>query len=261
MHHLKVLAAALLLLIINFSSCENEPTEPSEQNGTIIVYVTDAPGDFDAVNITFSGISAHIDSEWVTIDLQQDSTVNLLDWTNGRAMILGQSEAPVGHYTQVRVKITAAEIMVDNTTYPLDVPSGAQSGLKFGLNFTLDAKATYELVLDFDVSKSIVTTGPKSDPKSYQLKPHIRVTSKALSGSISGIVTNPIDVPIAYAIHNSDTTTSSAVDTLTGFFLLPFLPEGSYTVSIEDTSGKTFTQDQVNVVAGKTNNLGNIVLP
>ena len=260
MQNLKILSIALLLFLINFSSCEKEPTQPSTEKGRIIVYLTDAPAGFDAVNITFSEISAHIDSEWVRIDLQKDSTVNLLDWTNGRSMILGQSEVPVGHYTQVRLKIKAAEIIVDNETFPLDVPSGAQSGLKFGLNFTIDPGVTYELVLDFDVNKSIVTTGPRWDPTGYKLKPHIRVISKAVSGAISGTVTNPEDMPVAYAIQNSDTTTSASVDTLNGFFMLSFLPEGSYTVSIQDTTGKVFNLDNVNVTAGTTNNLGDITL-
>lgn len=260
MQNIKMLAVIVLAFFISLANCEKEPTQPSTEKGRIIIYLTDAPAKFDAVNITFSEISAHIDSEWVRIDLQKDSTVNLLDWTNGRFIILGQSEVPVGHYTQVRLKIKAAEIIVDNETFPLDVPSGAQSGLKFGLYFTIEPGATYELVLDFDVNKSIVTTGPRWNPTGYKLKPHIRVISKAVSGSISGTVTNPQDMPIAYAIQNSDTTSSASVDTLSGFFILSFLPEGSYTISLEDTAGKKFNQDNVTVITGKTNDLGKITL-
>lgn len=260
MRSFTIVTLTLLMFLINFASCEKDATEPSPENGYIVVHLTDAPANFDAVNITFSEISAHIDSEWVTIHLKADSTVNLLDWTNGKSIILGQAEIPAGHYTQVRLKIKAAEIVVDNKTFPLDVPSGAQSGLKFGLNFTINPGSTYELVLDFDVNKSIVTTGPKKDPNGYKLKPHIRVISKAVSGSISGTVTNPNDMPSAYAIQNSDTTTSTSVDTLSGFFMLSFLPEGSYTVSIEDTTGKTFIRENVNVIVGTTNNIGDITL-
>lgn len=260
MKNLKFITTALLFFVISFSYCEKDPVEPSSENGYIIIHLTDAPADFDAVNITFSEISAHLDSEWVTIQLQADSTVNLLDWTHGRSMILGLGEVPAGFYTQVRVKIKAAEIVVDNETFPLDVPSGAQTGLKLGLNFTINPGSTYELVLDFDVNKSIVITGPKNNPNGYKLKPHIRVISKAVSGSIAGKVTNPEDVPIAYAIQYPDTITSTSVDTLSGFFLLSFLPEGSYTVSIEDTLNKTFDQDNVIVILGETHDLGDITL-
>jgi hypothetical protein len=260
MRYVTMLIFGLSLLMTTFSSCDKEPTEPSVENGYIIVHLTDAPADFDAVNITFSEISVHLDSEWVTIDIEPDATVNLLDWTNGRSMILGQDEVPAGHYTQVRLKIEAAEIVIDEETFPLDVPSGAQSGLKLGLHFTIEPGSTYELVLDFDVNRSIVTTGPKKDPKGYKLKPHIRVISKAVSGSISGTVTNPGDMPTAYAMQGTETTTSTTVDPLTGFFMLSFLPEGSYTVAIEDIAGKSFSQDDVNVIAGETNDLGDIPL-
>ncbi len=255
-----IFCSSLLMLITYISSCDNEPNEPSRENGYLIVHLTDAPAHFDAVYITFSEISAHIDSDWVTIQLKSDSTVNLLDWTNGKTTILAEDDVPAGHYTQVRLKINAAEVVVDNELFPMDVPSGAQSGLKFGLNFTVNPGSTYELGLDFDVSRSIVITGSQKDPKGYKLKPHIRVISKAIAGSISGTVTNPKDVPIAYAIQKSDTTTSTSVDTLSGSFMLYFLPEGSYSVSIADTTGKAFHQDNVSVIAGKDNNLGDIKL-
>jgi len=260
MRYVTILIFGLSLLLMTLSNCDKETTEPSMENGYIIVHLTDASTDFDAVNITFSEISAHLDSEWVTIDIEPDSTVNLLDWTNGKTMILGQDEVPAGHYTQVRLKIEAAEIVVDNQTFPLDVPSGAQTGLKLGLHFTISPGSTYELVLDFDVNKSIVTTGSKKNPKGYKLKPHIRVISKAVTGSISGTVTNPGDIPIAYVIQGSDTTTSTMVDTLSGLFMLSFLPEGSYTVAIEDTTGRFFTQDDVIVIAGENNNIGSVTL-
>jgi hypothetical protein len=143
------------------------------------------------VNITFSEISAHIDSDGVTINLKSDSTINLLDWTNGKPIILGQDEIPVGHYTQVRLKIKAAEIVVDNETFPINVPGESQSGRKFGLNFSITHGATYELVPDFNVNKFIFKTGTKNDPKGQKLKPQIRIVHKSVSGSISVTVTNP----------------------------------------------------------------------
>ena len=260
MRYLTTLIFGLSLFMAIFSSCDNEATEPSQESGYLIVHLTDAPAIFDAVNITFSEISAHIDSDWVTIKLKSDSTVNLLDWTNGRSMILGQDEIPAGHYTQVRLIIESAEIVIQNQTFPLVVPSGAQTGLKLGFHFTVDPGSAYELVLDFDVNKSIITTGPKKSPKGYKLKPHIRVISKAVSGSISGTVTNPGDVPTAYAILGADTTTATTVDTLSGYFMLSFLPEDSYAVAIEDTTGKSVVLNDVSVVVGQDNDIGTVTL-
>ena len=40
------------------------PTSSGMQIGTLRISLTDAPGDFEAVNITFSEISAHLDNRW-----------------------------------------------------------------------------------------------------------------------------------------------------------------------------------------------------
>lgn len=205
MRHLIVQLLGMTLLMVVFFGCDKKGTEPETQNGQLIVHLTDAPANFDAVNITFSEISVHLDSEWVNIALAHDSTVNLLDWSNGRSVIIGQSDVPSGHYSQVRLKIKSADIIVDNETFPLAVPSGAQTGLKLGFNFDVNPGATYELVLDFDADLSIVIIGSKKNPRGYKLKPHIRVISKALSGSISGVVTNPGDLPIACTGHHTHT--------------------------------------------------------
>lgn len=251
---------SLVAMLIFSYGCSNSPTESSGQKGAIMVHLTDAPAEYDAVNITFSEVSAHIDSDWVVIRLQTDSTVNLLNYTNGRSILLAHGEVPAGHYTQVRLKIKAAEIVVGGQTFPLDIPSGAQSGLKFGLHFVVNPGASYELTIDFDVNRSIVVTGPKNDPKSYKLKPYIRVVSKAITGSISGTVTNPADAPMAYAIQKVDTVTATAVDILSGYFLLGFLPAGDYTVVVEDTLGKKYRNDAIMVQEGVTSDVGKITL-
>ncbi|NIV11174.1 MAG: DUF4382 domain-containing protein, partial [Aliifodinibius sp.] len=54
--------------------------------------------------------------------------------------------------------------------------------------FTITEGSTYELVVDFDVNRSIVITGPPHNP-GYKLKPHLRVMPLAVSGSISGTIT------------------------------------------------------------------------
>jgi hypothetical protein len=88
----------------------------------------------------------------------------------------------------------------------------------------------------------------------------MRMVAIAIAGSISGIVTNPKDLPIAYAIQEGDTVTSSLVDTTSGYFMLGFLNEGSYMVSVVDTFDLEFNQDNVTVIAGDNNNLGEITL-
>jgi len=256
MRRIKWIIFSLMLSLALLLGCDNEPNKPSGDSGYMIVHLTDAPAFFDAVNITFSDISFHLDSVWVKIR-KKPITVNLLDWTDGKTMVLGEGEIPAGHYTQLRLLIESGEVVIQNQTYPLPIPSGV---LKFGPEFTVEPGSTYELVLDFDVNRSIVRMGSRKSPRGFMLKPHIRVIPRAISGSISGIVVNPEDVPVAYAIQGADTVNSASVDTGSGAFILPFLPEGSYTVAIKDTAGKAFSRSDVAVVAGQNSNLGTVTL-
>ena len=248
----------LIFLTLYFSGCEKDSTPVGESSGTgtLTVYLTDTPTivSFDSVNITFSQVSAHLDSEWITV--QGDTmTVNLLDLNNGNTITFGSADVPVGKYTQIRIKINSAYVVLDGQEHPLTVPSGAQTGLKLGPQFTVIEGSTYELVVDFDVSRSIV-----SSPQGYKLKPRLRVTPLAISGSIAGTVTNPDSLPTAFAIQNSDTLTTSFVNPVNGLFRLSFLTSGIYTVSIRDTVNKSATIDSVVVVSGLEKNLGNIEL-
>ncbi|MGD9900053.1 MAG: DUF4382 domain-containing protein [Calditrichaceae bacterium] len=247
------------LILAGLWSCNDETTGNSGDTGTLKIYLTDAPADFDAVNISFTQISAHIDSEWVHVRVDP-ITVNLLEWNNGNSMLLGDAEIPTGHYTQIRVKIDSAEIVVDGTHHPLTVPSGAKTGLKMGPSFFIESGFSYELVIDFDVNRSIVTMGPKHNPRGYKLKPHLRVVPMAITGSISGTVTNPENLPVAYALQESDTVATSVVNPVSGLFMLAFLESGYYTVTVTDTAGLSYSVDSVLVEAGFDKGLGSVTL-
>jgi len=251
---LSVFASFLLLY-----GCSDSPTDGSSETGTLVVRLTDAPGDYEAVNITFSEVSAHIDGEWIVVR-DDTTTVNLLEWNNGNSLVLGTADVPAGQYTQIRLKIVAAEVEIDGEAFSMFVPSGAQTGLKLLTDFTVPSGSTFELMIDFDANRSVVTTGPPNNPMGYILKPTVRVEPVALTGSISGTVSNPESRPLAYALADGDTVTSSAIDISSGQFMLAFLPADMYTVSIVDTAGATFQQDSVEVVAGTDADLGNILL-
>jgi hypothetical protein len=257
---MRQLVFIFFIFIIVITGCKKDTTgiDPP-QEGTLKIYLTDAAAVYDSVNITFAEISAHLNSTWLTV-VTDTMTINLLDWSNGNSMILGSNNVPAGKYTQIRIKIIDAEIGVDGQVFPLEVPSGAQTGLKFGPQFTISEGSTYEMVIDFDVSRSIVTTGPPNSPTGYKLKPRIRITSIAVTGSISGTVLNTGNLPTAYAIQYGDTVTSSIVDTTSGNFKLAFLPEGLYTVDVSDTSSGYFSIDNINVTTGSNFDLGDLSL-
>lgn len=253
----KILAASICALVV--INCSKNPSDPAAKPGHLVVHLTDAPANYSEVNITFAEISAHIDSQWVVVSTEQQK-INLLEWNNGRSIVLGEADVPAGRYNQIRLKIVDADVVYNGQSFPMDVPSGATSGLKLGPAFTVESGVAYELMIDFDAERSVVSNGPPNNPNGFKLKPHIRVVPVTVSGSISGTVTNPQHVPIAYAIQGTDTLTSSRVDTLSGNFKLGFLPTGSYTVTIEDTLRFKFAQTGVQVTAGADISLGEVTL-
>jgi hypothetical protein len=259
MKQIVLLFLCIAMLTFLFFGCEEDATGLEPGMARLNVYMTDAAALYDSVNITFSQVSAHIDSQWIMVT-GDPVTVDLLKWTNGNKLLIGSADVPAGKYTQVRIIIDDAEIGVHGEVFPLKVPSGAQTGLKFGPEFTIEEGSLYEIVFDFDVNRSIVVNGPKKDPKGYKLKPHMRMIASAIAGSISGVVTNPKDVPVAYAIQDEETITSSLVDTTSGYFMLGFLMEGEYTVSILDTNDLEFNKENVKVYPGQNNDLGEITL-
>lgn len=256
-----------LLGCVLFIACEKELNTQVGEKGTLKISLTDAPAEFDSVNIVFSEINAHIDNEWVSVS-QQPDTVDLLQWNNGKSIVIGEAEVRSGHYSQIRLIIDDAYVVVAGIQYQMTVPSGAQTGLKFGPEFDIVPGITYELVVDFDVSRSIVVTGPKNNPTGYKLKPHIRVVTKALTGSISGTLDKSYDSPVyAFAIippntsgADPDTVTSSVVDAITNTFTLGFLLEDTYDVTIEDAAGLTHTEPGVQVIIGTNKNIGQVTL-
>jgi hypothetical protein len=256
-----VLFVFLLSLLVVIGCQKNTTSVNDEGNtGTLKLYLTDAPSAiYDSVNITFSQVSAHHDSSWIVL-MDSLMTVNLMDLTNGHTIVFGSADVPAGHYTQIRIKILDSYVVVDGQKHMMSVPSGATSGLKFGPEFTVSEGSTYEMIVDFDVHRSIVTTGPRSHPHGYKLKPRIRICPKALTGAINGTLTNPEHLPVAYAIQNSDTITSAIPDSTSGYFILSFLPAGTYLVSVRDTLDQSYDQSGVMVTAGEKTDLGSITL-
>ena len=256
MKKLFLLAIACICMIL--AGCSKSTDSPSQ--GAIKIYLTDAPMDFDSVNIVVSEVSVHLAGDdtlsgWIVVC---DSTRNfdLLELRNGAMALFADQELQAGHYTQIRLKIgDGSNLVVDGIRHDLSIPSGQQSGVKINHQFWIEEGQTYELLLDFDAEKSIVEKGNGE----YQLKPVIRAVPLQTSGSISGTV-DPTDAE-ALALASPDTLARSHTDA-GGFFKLVGLPEGAYSVLIvpDDIAYAESTLTDVGVTAGQTTDLGTIEL-
>lgn len=115
-------------------------------------------------------------------------TYDLLDLQNGVTATLASVVVPAGTYIQLRLEVLSASVtLVDGTTFAdgsgtqdLVVPSGAHSGIKINLDdgdeepgFTV-AEGESIVLLDFDVSRNFVLTGPPGAPLRALFTPSVR---------------------------------------------------------------------------------------
>jgi hypothetical protein len=177
--------------------------------GTLATSLTDSSTeDFQGVYVTVARVEVQPGAgPWQTV-ATPGGTYNLLSLVNGVREELGLSPLDAGHYTQMR-------LILDNTPEPLatnllgdlhpfanyfidqnglsqdlKVPSAYNTGIKIVQGFDISANQTTELLLDFNVMKSIVKAGNSGK---YLLKPTIKMLRTIDSAVVSGLVTDGTD--------------------------------------------------------------------
>ena len=159
-----------LLAVFAFSffiSCKKE------SYSTLNVRLTDAPADYEEVNIDLEKISVKLsdDSEgWVELDAIP-GMYNLLGLQNGVDTLIGTQTLPQGIVKEIRLVLGSDNtIKVNGTVFPLVIPSGSESGLKIKVDKKLDASIE-TLIIDFDAALSIHEEGTGD----YKLRPVLKV--------------------------------------------------------------------------------------
>lgn len=246
--------AGFLLLSIFWLACSED-----NQTAKLEVRLTDAPGDYEEVNIDIQSVeinSSDGNSGWTTLDVES-GVYNILELTNGLDTLLATAELPAGRISQIRLILgNENSVKVNGETKPLSTPSAQQSGLKLNLNATLTEGITYTITLDFDAARSIVVKGNGT----YSLKPVIRAIETSTSGAIKGTVTPLEAAPAVFAIVGTDTVATAYTDDV-GKFILRSLPAGSYTVSFDPKTGYLPQQKEgVTVTLGNVNDLGSVTI-
>ncbi len=217
-------------------------------SGTLRVALTDAPScgydhvyvTVDKVRVNQSATAADSDGGWTDLTLSPARRIDLRGLTNGVLEELGTVPLPAGHYTQIRLVLAAnsgsGDSAMANAVQPtggpvtaLTTPSSQQSGLKLQANFDVAADQTADIVLDFDVCRSIVKAGNSGQ---YLLKPVITVVPRVVTG-IQGYVATTMPLgSTTVAAQQNGTTVRSTIPDSSGKFTIPYLPVGSYDLVI-----------------------------
>jgi len=248
--------ACVLLMSTLFLACSKNDSPTAK----LQVRLTDAPGDYQEVNIDIQSIEVNSESGtqasgWKVLTVKK-GVYNLLKLTNGLDTLLSSDQVPAGRISQIRLILgTNNTIKVGGVVSPLATPSAQQSGLKLNVQAELTSGIIYIIKLDFDAARSIVLNS-----SGYSLKPVIRIITSATSGAIKGSI-SPLDAtPAVYAIIGADTLGTTYPD-ISGKFLISGLPQGAYVVSFNPKTGYLPLQkESVNVSVGQVTDLGAVVI-
>ena len=261
---LKVTALFGTMVALFAWGCDISP-DAGTGTGTMQVKMHDNPAHYDEVNVSVERVEVNRsegDQGWETIS-EPNEVYNILELVNGEFAVLADAELETGTYQQIRLILDDNNsIVIDGETYPLTVPSGAQTGLKLNINAEIEEGIVYTLLLDFDADRSVVKRGMQDH---YNLRPVIRATAEAESGNIGGTVNaeSTIRAILDAGTAEADTVSTTFSDSETGEFLLVGLEENSYTVNFEPADEEAYEGteiDDVEVILGETTDLGEIEL-
>ncbi|HKZ23301.1 MAG TPA: DUF4382 domain-containing protein [Thermoplasmata archaeon] len=129
-------------------------------SGTIVVFVRDAPIEWDQLNVRFSDVQVHRadagdESGWISLPLTSPSIdfMALGELTEQLAL----HRAPAGKYTQIRIVVSSVDgMLADGTPVSLMVPDGV---LKTVTPFNLTGGGSTTITLDLDLDASIHPAG------------------------------------------------------------------------------------------------------
>lgn len=254
--------ASAILGIASFSACNKDDSASTTETTKVQIRMTDAPGDFDAINLSVKEIIL-VSAGKPYVFAATASRFNILDFrigTDSPDILVASGEMPTGDITEIRLVLNGSgnTIVVDGVESELTTPSAQSSGWKVKLtaNPTLVEGVTYSLLLDFDAAKSIVSAGNGK----YLLKPVVRGITAATSGLISGTVLPLASHPEVLVIAGTDTVGTLA-DPVTGKFTVGGLSAGSYAVKFVPIAGyKDSTITNVVVGVGQNTALGSVTL-
>ena len=244
--------------------------------GRVTVSLTDMPVD-DAEEVVLSVTGIAFKPAGSGPEVVADFTprsINLLQYQNGQTVVLLQNvPMEAGRYQWIRLMVDTQSnvrdsyIVIDGQECELNVPSGAESGLKMHRPIDVPAAGSLALTIDFDLHQSIhAPPGQASGAcaTGYVLRPTLRLVNDAEVGAIDGTVSFeagsvPIDCePNVYVYEATVTPDDSeessdaspdidpfavvSVDipegSVVGTYQAAFVPAGNYTVAFtcdEDT--------------------------
>ena len=188
-----------------------------EPTGTLTISLTDAPvDDVTEVWVEFSGVTLQPQGGGSAIEILFPGpiTVDLMSLDAGNTETLLDSEpVPAGVYNWIALHVNATfDTIIDSyvTTdiggqeeVELEIPGGAQTGLRFVNGLTITADQETSFLIDWDLRMGLVKPPGQLG---YFLRPALRIIDMTAFGTLSGIVATDLVNPL-----NSDDCSNDLV--------------------------------------------------
>ncbi len=159
-----IIVVILNLSMVGLSGCIN-----GEGTGLLKLQITDAPPDLNITKalVNISNIQVHlIASGWHTV-VKESQLFDLIELKSVKK-ILGNATLPTGRYTQIRLHIDNAFVTIDGIEYNLKISSDT---IQLISPFSINENEDTTLTIDFDVEKSVFSTGSNK----YMMNPTIKI--------------------------------------------------------------------------------------
>lgn len=261
-----IAASALTTLLL--TGCGGDGGSAQANSSTLHLNLIDGPiSSATKVWVQFSGVEVKpVSGDAQTFNFSPAKGFDLLTLQKGNAAtLLGDTSVAAGEYEWIRLILDStagSSYIVDGTgQHTLQIPSGAETGLKLVRGFTMPAGGRADFTVDFVLDKSIIA--PPGQSPNYMMKPVLRITDNLQVGTISGaFAANTLSgipacagkAPTVYLYQgasvvpddiynplNGGTDTAPTVDPLVTAqaalsagqysYTIAFVPVGSYTVA------------------------------
>lgn len=240
----------IFIILVFVNGCDSGPKE-----GIIRIRAIDTPPPQDIEHIYLKINDVRVrnsEGEWITLNDYLPYTYDMLILVNGVSAILCYEPLEAGDYTDVLIELADTnQIVIDGEQYPLIVSNSEKTGVELSQEFTLIENYYVDLLVDFEVSKSVDWT---SEP--YQLRPTFRIFETYQSGSVSGTVkdTSDVGIPNVLCMATTLTDTLTTLTESTGEYMLILL-DGNYNISVSAEGYTTSDTIYTGVVVSADSNL------
>lgn len=269
----KVLILPVMILFTLFMvQCNND--DGFEMNkGEVNIEMTDAPADNADVKGTFITV-ADVKINGKSIDGFSKQTIEISAYHSGEVTMLAKHQLEAGTYNEISLVLDTEHdvhgnspgsyvLTTDGQKHELNVESGSKLEISISKEFSIGYDSTTNLVLDFDLRKSIVADSTDSGEMQYgfvsetEMNNAVRIVDKEESGKIKGTVEGEFDSKSEVYVYlyrkgefniltetngfgSSNVLFAHAVTSAKlqsdGSYILPFVEEGEYEIHVASYS-------------------------